>query len=311
MNNQKNNLYFEEINNSGEELIIFIHSNLLNKDMWVKQKDYFSDYNCIYIDIPHHGDSYFEDEFSIERSMEILKELIEEKAYNFKNDSNNLQNKFKVKNKFKIKKVHLVGISLGGQIILYLLAKYPDLIDTAIVSGVNIYENPRKDNVNDIVAMMDRLKTDIFDKKPFKFRVKGLLAEYGLGKEHSEFIKCSIEKINQHDLNTITSQSLMFKIPEKEIFDKIHLENEYSNNKFNELNSSENLLVLYGTKEYPMVQKSADLIKKRFNKPHLFSVYRSIHLWNIIDNEWFNETIKEFISEKNIDLNNKPYLNKK
>lgn len=309
MNNQKNNLYYEERNSSKDELIIFLHSNLLNNEAWINQKDYFNDYNCIYVDIPHHGNSYFEDEFSIERSGEIIKDLINEKAHIIEKKNNSFngskRDKDKFTIKFKVKKVHLVGVSLGGQIILYLLAKYPNLIDTAIVSGVNIYENINEKNINEIIGMMDKLKVDILDKKPTKFLIKALLSEYGLERKYYDFVKDSIEKINHHDLNSITSESLIFKIPEKKSIEKEKNEEINERTDFNQ-----DLLVLYGTKEYPKIQKSADLIKERFNQAQVFSVYRSIHLWNIIDYKWFNEIITEFISKRNIDLNNKPYLKK-
>ena len=161
MENNEINLYYEEKGNSNEEMIIFLHSNLLSNWIWKNQRDSFENYHCIYLDLPNHGNSYYGADFSIEKSARIIKDLIKEKS--------NIGS--------KTKKVHLVGISVGGQIILYLLAKYPELIDTAIVTGVNIYEKPRKKFINEIIAMLDRLKLDILDKNSDKFLIKALLAE--------------------------------------------------------------------------------------------------------------------------------------
>lgn len=293
MKNQNIDLYYEEEETSNEELVIFLHSNLLSNWIWKNQRNSFENYHCIYLDLPNHGNSYNSTDFSIEKSGRTIKNLIEQKSIIGS----------------KIKKVHLVGVSVGGQIILYLLAKYPELIDTAIVTGVNIYEDIEKDFLNEIITMLDKLKLDILDKKPDKFLVKALLAEYGLEKQHYDDLKESTEKISYYNNNSntnsnsnsndnidkITKESLEFKIP------------EINYSKSNQYDYG-NLLILYGTKEYPKIRKSANLIKNSFKNAKIFSVYRSIHLWNLIDYEWFNETVKDFIANKSIDLNEKPYL---
>lgn len=323
MKKLENNIYYEEEGENNNELIIFLHSNLLSNWIWKNQRTSFEDYHCIYLDLPNHGNSYFRHDFSIKNSGELIKDLIEEKSSLRKINSGS-----------KAKKVHLIGISVGGQIILYLLAKYPELIDTAIVTGVNIYENPKKESIDGTITMLNKLKSDILDKKSNKFLIKALLAEYGLGKEHYDDLKESTENIinkenvinrnknrnknknknknknrneNRNDndneceynynLNQITKESLKFKIPEIK-------------SSTNDQHDYKNLLILYGTKEYPKARKSAKLIKNIFKNAQIFSLYRSIHLWNLIDYEWFNETVKDFIANKNLDLNKKPYLKK-
>ncbi|WP_225370744.1 alpha/beta fold hydrolase [Methanobrevibacter arboriphilus] len=265
MNDSKNILYFEEEGISNNEIIVFIHPNLLSNWIWINQRDYFKDFHCIYLDLPNHGNSYLGNEFSIETSSEIIKELIQEKTHDSRNNN-------------KIKKVNLVGVSLGGQIALYLLSKYPGLIDNVIVSGVNLYEDPEEDDFNNIVSMMNIFRMDILDKKPDKFLIKALLAEYGLEKKYYEFIKESNEKISIESFNSITKESLKFKIPKIEnnkTKNKDNRKNKHKTNKNNNINNNikndnaknkrdnngENLLVLFGTKEYPKVKKIC-----KFNK---------------------------------------------
>ena len=48
MNDSKNILYFEEEGISNNEIIFFIHSNLLSNWVWINQRDYFKDFHCIY-----------------------------------------------------------------------------------------------------------------------------------------------------------------------------------------------------------------------------------------------------------------------
>jgi len=284
MIDSNNILYFEEEGISNNELVIFIHSNLLSNWIWINQRNYFKDFHCIYLDLPNHGNSYSEGEFSIKKSSELIKELIQEKTYDNHDE--------------KVKRVNLVGVSLGGQVALYILSKYPDLVDNVIVSGVNLYENPEEKYIDDIISRMNMLKIDILDKKPIKFLIKALLAEYGLGKQYYKFIRKSNEKISSESFSSITKESLKFKIPK--------IEND--GNKKKKDNNGENLLVLYGTKEYSKVKKSAILIKDIFSKSHVFGVYRSLHLWNIIDHEWFNEIVKDFIYNNSDGLSEKDYL---
>lgn len=288
-----NNLYFEEYNNDKKEAIVFLHSNLLSNWVWKHQKNSFNTHHCIFLDLPKHGKSQIKNNFSITQSAEIIKDFIEKKL--------------------KGKKIHLVGIAIGGQIILQLLAKYPELIETATVTGVNLQNsnitNVAKDeNLDNLIAdienkkidqslaMLKQLKVEILDKKHSDFIIKGYLAEYGLGKEYLKILKESIYSINEDNLISITKESFKFKIPE---IDNKHVKQE-----------NKNLLVLYGTKEYPKVKKTAEIIESHFNNVQVFSVYRAIHLWNIHDFEWFNEVISEFISKKKLNLNEKPYLKK-
>jgi len=302
----ENNIYYEEEGELNKDLIIFLHSNLLSNWIWKNQRNSFENYHCIYLDLPNHGNSHWEDDFSIKKSGELIKDLIEKKSTLKSLNSDN-----------KVKNVHLIGVSVGGQIILYLLAKYPELIDTAIVTGVTIYENPKKEFTDNVVAMLNKLKLDILDKKSNKFLIKAILAEYALGKENFDDLKQSTENIiinnkynynynsndlandfeYNHNLNQITKESLTFKIPKIKSFKNDKLDYK-------------NLLILYGTKEYPKVKRSANLIKNSFNNAQIFSVYKSLHLWNLIDYEWFNETVEDFITNKRLDLNEKPYLKK-
>ncbi|MDR2967141.1 MAG: alpha/beta hydrolase [Methanobacteriaceae archaeon] len=293
MNMDINNLYFEEYNNNKNEAIIFLHSNLLSNWIWKYQKNSFNNHHCIFIDLPEHGKSQTGNNFSIDKSAEIIKSFIEKRL--------------------KGKQVHLVGIAIGGQIILQLLAKYHELIETATITGVNLQTSVRStankdenlanllsdirnEKIDQSLAVIKELKIEILDKKKPDFIIKGYLAEYGLGKEYLKSLKESIYSIDEKNLISITEESFKFKLPEIDIN---HCKKE-----------NINLLVLYGTKEYPKVKKSAKIIEDHFNNTQIFSVYRSIHLWNIHDCEWFNEVIDEFISNKKLNLNEKPYLEK-
>ncbi|GAA5818166.1 MAG: alpha/beta hydrolase [Methanobrevibacter sp. CfCl-M3] len=291
----KEKLYYVEEGKENNEAIIFIHSNLLSNWVWNRQKNQFKDYHCIYLDLIDHGKTQVNMVFSIENCKKLIKNLII--------------------NDLKYKKVHLVGIAIGGTIILDLLYKYPNIIETAVISGVNIKNfadneyniDDIEDKVNkksiDKLKMFDEIKNidniiinqedkrteellssvkeckiNILDKKPSNFIISGFLAEYGIGKEYFNQLK---ETIKIDNFIKVSEEYLKYRLP-------------------NEINNFPHLLILYGTKEYPKVAKSAELIQNQFPKSKIFSIYMAIHLWNIINCDWFNETIIEFIVNKNI-----------
>ncbi|MDR1819016.1 MAG: hypothetical protein LBR15_02045 [Methanobrevibacter sp.] len=284
----KEKLYYVEEGKENNEAIIFIHSNLLSNWVWNRQKSQFKDYHCIYLDLIDHGKTQVNMGFSIKNCRELIKNIII--------------------NDLKYKKVHLVGIAIGGTIIIDLLYKYPNIIETATISGVNIknfddieYNVNEKSvnklkmpdeikNINNIIinqenkriqyllSSIKECKNNILDKKPSNFIISGFLAEYGIGKEYFDRLK---ETIKINNFIKVSEEYLKYRSP-------------------NETNNFPHLLILYGTKEYPKVAKSAELIQNQFPKSKIFSIYRAIHLWNIINYEWFNETLIEFIVNKNI-----------
>lgn len=83
--------------------------------MWDKQIEYFSNYHCLVPDLPEQGKSNNEDLFTIDRSAELIIELIEQKGIG--------------------KPVIAIGFSLGAQVLISILSKRPHLIDYVIINS--------------------------------------------------------------------------------------------------------------------------------------------------------------------------------
>ena len=77
-----NDLVYEEIGEENDETILFLHTKLLDKWIWTLQKKghekYFKDYHCIFLDLPHHGESKSEGEFTIKKSSQEISEFIKD-----------------------------------------------------------------------------------------------------------------------------------------------------------------------------------------------------------------------------------------
>ena len=122
-----NDLAYEEMGENNDEIILFLHTKLLDKWIWKKQKEnyhkYFNDYHCIFIDLPNHGDSKSKEEFSINRaSIEII-EFIEHLTENKEKSANG---------------INIVALGLGASIAIEILNKDPNMIDNLILSGMEI-----------------------------------------------------------------------------------------------------------------------------------------------------------------------------
>lgn len=101
-----------ETGNPDKETVIFLHGGGLDHTQWKEVMKHLSkDFHCVAVDLPMHGRSAHI-ELSMTGVMEEMEALL--KSY---------------------KKVHLVGLSLGGVIALTVLNRYPEYIQSAIVSG--------------------------------------------------------------------------------------------------------------------------------------------------------------------------------
>ena len=83
--------------------------------MWQPQVERLADYHLLIPDLPGHGDSTGIRLTSIADAANRIAELIREQAHGGK--------------------AHVVGLSLGAQVAVYLLAQSPELVDHAVISS--------------------------------------------------------------------------------------------------------------------------------------------------------------------------------
>ncbi len=108
-------LAFEEHGPRNAPTILFLHGGGGGRWMWKPQVEGFPDYHLLIPDLPGHGDSSSIRLTSIEDAAERVAVLIREKAHGGR--------------------AHVVGLSLGAQVAVYLLAQTPELIDHAVISS--------------------------------------------------------------------------------------------------------------------------------------------------------------------------------
>lgn len=130
-------LYVEESGTQGAPSIVFLHGVGASGWMWWQQTAALSDFHCLNVDLPGHGESHQVPWVSVADSTRQVADLIQARATRGR--------------------AHVVGLSLGGHIVLDLLERHTQCIDRAVISGVTAAPMPNRYLLNPQVWMMQFL----------------------------------------------------------------------------------------------------------------------------------------------------------
>lgn len=249
------NLYLKETGIKNNEIIIFLHPEMLSSWIWEQQSINFSDYYCIMPDLPSHGKSQTKTRFTIKNSSKEIIKLIEKKSQG--------------------RPVHLVGISLGTQIILDMLSQYDD-IETAILINPLLADY---NNSNRFKNSLNQVLNSYLPVKNSKFFIKAYIRYYGIPKSNFEKLSSSINKITDNNLNDIMNQTLLFNLD-------------------NKIKNKTPLLILAGDKEYHNIKQSAKIIKDKTQNSQAYIVPKMLKLANITNTDIFNLILRNYLEEK-------------
>lgn len=267
------NLAYEEIGEENDETILFLHTKLLDKWIWIRQREgyesYFKGHHCIFLDLPHHGDSRSEGEFTIKESSKEIEEFIQ----------------YLIGTK-ETKKINIISLGISSSIAIEILNRNPQIIDNLILSGPEISDFKEKEQES-ILNRLAKTQSEYLNEKPDMFIVKAYLRYYGISKEYYNHMERILEKSIKEE-REIAFESLNYTIPKD--FSKEALKKE-------------NILIIYGSKEDLDCTKSAIKLKNIFENGRLIEINRGNHLWNIIDYELFNAITSDFINSKCIEEN--------
>lgn len=267
------NLAYEEIGEENDETILFLHTKLLDKWIWIRQREgyesYYKGHHCIFLDLPHHGDSKSEGEFTIKESSKEIEEFIQ----------------YLIGTK-ETKRINIVSLGIGSSIAIEILNRNPQIIDNLILSGPEISDFKEKEQES-IINRLAKTQSEYLNEKPDMFIVKAYLRYYGISKEYYNHMERILEKSIKEE-REIAFESLNYTLPKD--FSKEALKKE-------------NILIIYGSKEDLDCTKSAIKLKNIFENGKLIEINRGNHLWNIIDHELFNTITSDFINSKCIEVN--------
>jgi len=252
-------LYVKETGKNRDKTIIFLHGGGIAGWMWYKQVEAFSDYHCIVPDLPEHGKSAEIMPFTIHGAADMVINIIKNQAHNGK--------------------AHLVGISLGAQIIVQILSKAPEVVDHALISGTLVRSIPYKESFLKLLNYLIKVYGPVKDTD---FFIKANMRMYHIPKSLFNEFKESTYLIRNDSLNRILKENMLFKMP-------------HGLKKANVP-----VLVMTGQKEHVILKESArDLLHLLPNSLGAMAL-KVGHLWNIENPELFNETLRAWITDENM-----------
>ena len=249
-------LFFDETGTGKEQTILFLHAGGISGWMWDEQVKYFKNYHCIIPDLPEHGRSADVKPFTIHRSAEMVGKIIEDCAE---------------------ERVNLVGIGLGGQIILEIMSKCPEMVCHALVSGTLVRSPQYR-------SLIQRLNQLLMVYKPVKnndFYIKAYMRTYNMPRSNFDMFKQSTCQIGTSSIERVLIENHSFKIPKLPS------------------TSESKLLVMAGEKDYTIIKDSSKEIMDKFKAKGALALEAG-HLWNMENPHNFNKVLEAWIQDKQL-----------
>jgi pimeloyl-ACP methyl ester carboxylesterase len=250
-------IYLKETGSENSETIVFVHGGAMAGWMWDEQVKALTDYHCIVPDLPEHGQSSDVKPFSINDSAEMIVDIIQDFTNN--------------------RKAHLVGISLGAQIIVKILSTNSELVDHAIISGTLARTIPHTE------VLLKLLNYAIKAYKPVKnteFFIRANMRTYNAPKNLFDKFKESTLLVKNDALERILKENMFFRLPEG--LEKVEAP----------------VLVMTGEKDYKIIKESANDLLKSIPLSQGYMAPKVGHAWNLENPKLFNWVLRNWINNK-------------
>jgi pimeloyl-ACP methyl ester carboxylesterase len=248
-------LYVVETGQKNKTSVIFLHGEGTSGWMWQPQIDQMTSYHCLVPDLPEHRGSLIEGPFSISNSAEKVAELIRKKAHGAR--------------------AHVVGFSLGGQVAIQLLSIAPELVESAVISGVLV----RSYLESKIILSLLELYV-LFKHHNFLIRAK--FRRYGIPQKYFEEFKKDSLLITPESLERILTENFNFRIP------------------INASNIQTRLLLLVGEKEPDVMFMSNLDLYTAIPESQGFVVSGMKHYWPLQEPALFTKSLRAWIENKSL-----------
>lgn len=115
-------LFVRESGPVGTPTIVFLHGAYTSGWYWEPVVERMQHYHCLVPDLPHYGKSFEQGPFEMSRAATAVADLIRSRAGSGR--------------------AHVVGLSLGAQVGVQLLATAPKLVDRAVLCGTAVNRVP-------------------------------------------------------------------------------------------------------------------------------------------------------------------------
>ena len=258
---EKFKTYYSLIKKNDTIPIVFIHGVGLTKEIWHPQIDFFKDHNLLTYDLIGHGDTPLQKtQLNFEDFIKQLLNLIDE---------------------LELKKIHLVGFSLGSLIARHFASEHSDRLSSLVLHG-SIY----KRSIEQKRIVGNRFELMKLDKPASK---KSALRRWFT----EEFIKSNKEVYDKiYSMLEDNDLKNLLKVY------KLFLNYEDEDQMFGKINT--NTLVTTGQYDVGSTTEMAKNLTEKIKDAEYTEIKNGKHLCNIECAEKFNKSIELFI-DRNYD----------
>ncbi len=259
---------FHEFGNKGYPHIMLIHGGGNAWWNYLRQARALSDrYHVILPTLDGHGEEYTTNYISTEDTADKLMEYIEEKCDG--------------------RLFALCGVSLGGQIVMELLSRKPDLTQKAIIDGSICYPNPGMARL--CIATVRTCGGLLFSKKACSFQLavmpKVVPEKMLYPEEIKTYYMQDMPRIRKETLYTVYRTYMMQYMLKDSVRE-----------------STAQIMYWYGEKEMKCVKKSARMFKSYIPSCEIYEAkgYNHGYLALYLPDEWL-EIAEAFFQRKEIE----------
>ena len=247
-------LHVAEYGPAAAPSILFLHGGGVGGWSWRPQIEAFqNDYHLLVPDLPEHGQSLDVAPFSMTNAAARMAELIHKRAH----DGH----------------AHVVGLSLGAQVGVALLAVAGRLVDRALLSGVSLRPIPGASLIGPSLWLY----------APFKnipYLIKLNQQNLGVPAAYSAEFAEDTRRTTTRALANIFKANLAFREPPG----LTRLKNP--------------TLVLVGEKEPRLMRRSARQLAASMTGATAYMVQGMIHNWPLAAPELFNRTLRAWLTDQ-------------
>lgn len=232
--------------------IVFLHAIATSGWMWQRQIADLAEYHCIVPDLPGHGQSAQVAWASLDETTDLVAEIIRRRATGGR--------------------AHIVGLSLGSYVGLRLTSRASEVVDRAVLSGLNVLPLPGFGLMSVMgYALLPFLKTNAF----VRANAKALRVPEESYAEYSQ----SVRQLSRRAYLRASGDAGRFRLPA------------------NAASINVPTLLVAGGREHPLILRSMKEIVAALPNAEGRIAPDVGHGWNGEQPELFSQTIRAWISQ--------------
>lgn len=130
-------LHCDECGPANAARVLFLHPGGYTSKIWQQTAEDLPEMRCLMVDLPGHSESQHVPLTTLEQASDAVADLL---THRYEGDP-----------------VHVVGVSFGAYVGLMLGLRYPELVESVMLSGIQLGQIPKSGLLNAFAAVMSPL----------------------------------------------------------------------------------------------------------------------------------------------------------